>query len=232
MKRLHAHIGAMQSALQTRPKVLNSVGVYAAIYILVGMINDLVLIRIMEACISAKFVGVENGSHLDVLVHHGLDGRAQAIFNDLGANLSTPFQESHYCSLVIVDAACDAALLDTQMHVACFAADIGFIYFDAFTIATEFGTEELILQSKTNAMQHEPCALLSNAKVACNFVAADSVLAVSQHPSCGQPLIQTNRRIFVDGSNLYGEFALRMMASALPSVPLLADRKSTRLNSS
>ena len=69
-------------------------------------------------------------------------------------------------------------------------------------------------------MQHEPCGLLSYFHVTRNLVTADSVLAVSEQPSSGEPLVQADGRIFHDGANLDGELALRMMAGASPSAPI------------
>ncbi len=48
-------------------------------------------------------------------------------------------------------------------------------------------------------------------KIAGNLVTADTVLAVGDHPHCGQPLVQTDRRIFHDGADLDGELTLRMV---------------------
>ena len=66
-------------------------------------------------------------------------------------------------------------------------------------------------------MEHEPCRLLSNLYVLGNLVATDSVLAVGDHPGCSEPLVQRDRRVFHHSSDLNREFALGVMAGALPS---------------
>jgi hypothetical protein len=49
-----------------------------------------------------------------------------------------------------------------------------------------------------------------------NLVAADSVLAVGDHPHSHQPLIEADRRVFKDCSDLDGELAFGMPSLALP----------------
>src|SRR5260370_28360837 len=69
-------------------------------------------------------------------------------------------------------------------------------------------------------MHHKPSGFLSNPQITRHFVAADSILAVSQHPSCGEPLIQSDCGILKDSPNLDGELALCVMAPALPETTL------------
>ena len=102
------------------------------------------------------------------------------------------------------------------MHVPRFPADEGFVNFD---FAVEFASKELVLHCQSDSMQHEPCRLLSDLEVASNFITADAVLAVREHPCCGKPLVQANRGILKDSPNLDGELALGVMASTLPSAP-------------
>jgi hypothetical protein len=51
------------------------------------------------------------------------------------------------------------------------------------------------------------------------FHATDAVLAISQHPESGHPLIHPERRIFEDRSNLNGE--LLVASTAEPNAPSL-----------
>src|SRR5439155_26047610 len=94
--------------------------------------------------------------------------------------------------------------------------DKSLIYFDFAAVAAQLASEEFILQGQTDAMQHEPSGFLGHSQIAGNFVATDSVLAVGEHPRSSEPLVQSNRRILKDGSDLDGELALCMMAAALP----------------
>jgi hypothetical protein len=70
----------------------------------------------------------------------------------------------------------------------------------------------LILQSQANPLQHEPCGLLSDSQSAMHFRATDAVLAISQHPESGHPLIHPERGILEDRSNLYGELLVASTA--------------------
>ena len=45
------------------------------------------------------------------------------------------------------------------VHVSRFAADESFVHFD---FAAEFAAEEFILHGKPDAVEHEPCGLLSD----------------------------------------------------------------------
>jgi hypothetical protein len=61
-------------------------------------------------------------------------------------------------------------------------------------------------------MQHEPCTLLSDAKVTGDLVAADAVLAVDQHPHGWKPLRERNRAVLEDRTNLDGELFTALLA--------------------
>lgn len=117
-----------------------------------------------------------------------------------------------------------APLALINVHVPSLATDEGFVHFD---FSADFA-ERLILQGEPDAMKHEPCRLLSDTESAGHFVGANPVLAVGQHPSCGQPLVQADRRILEDGSNLDGELPLGMMARALPDAAGLVERDFSR----
>lgn len=76
----------------------------------------------------------------------------------------------------------------------------------------------LLFHSQADAMQHEPCRLLSNADGLGDLVATDTVLAIGEHPDDNQPFIQGDRGILEYGSNLGRELALGVGALALPFV--------------
>ena len=92
-----------------------------------------------------------------------------------------------------------------------------------FDFAADLGTKEIVLHYHSDAMQHEPCGLLSNLHITSNLVAANSVFAVGDEPSCGEPFVERDRRIFHDGTNLDGELALGMVSGASPSAALGAE---------
>lgn len=103
----------------------------------------------------------------------------------------------------------------SRVHESRRTADEGFVCLDLGARAAEFG-DGLNLERQPQTMHHEPCGLLSDASGAVNFPRANTVLAVSHHPHCGKPLIETDGAILEDGSNLHRELAFRMASLALP----------------
>src|SRR5208337_4442409 len=220
MKRLHANVGSRNPALEQRPEVLQAVSVYAAIYVLSRVVNDLMSVFTCQSFVGHEGIGIESRASSNVLAYFLLQYLAAAIRNHAGADLATTLQDSDHCGFVLPASAGNPALTFTNVHVPCFATDESLIDFD---LAVQFGTEELISHSKANPMQHEPCRLLGNLHVTRNLVARDAVLAIGDHPSCGKPLVQGNRRIFHDGADLDGELTLWVMLRARPSQALLAE---------
>src|ERR1700688_1702958 len=211
MKRFHSNVSSRKSTLQERPEIFHAVGVYAAIYILHRVIDNLMFVFIFQTAISAKFIGEKSSSGFHVPLDDGMQSGLNTICDNLCANATTALQHSHDDDLVMsgLSLSGDTASFYALVHIPRFSADEGFICLD---FATEFRAKRFVLHCKANPMKHDPCRLLSDFNVARNLVAADSVLAVSDHPSCDHPLIQRNRGIFHDGSNLDGELALGMMS--------------------
>jgi hypothetical protein len=61
------------------------------------------------------------------------------------------------------------------VHVASFATDESFIDLDLRAFAASF-LEGSALHGQADAMHHEPCGFLGNAKSAVNLIAADAIL--------------------------------------------------------
>ena len=87
------------------------------------------------------------------------------------------------------------------VHVAGLAPDEGFIYFH---LPRNRSVKRHRLHGKAYALKHEPRGFLSYFHIAGDFVACDPILAVDDQPRCGKPLVQADRRIFEDRSNLPG----------------------------
>src|SRR5207253_7664580 len=161
MKRFHRNVGAMQPAFYQRPEVLQSVGVNAAIYVLNCVVNYLMLVLVGQSRVSAVCVSVERRSSFDVLLNHWLQAGLVAISHDLSTNLSTTLNESHDGTFIVLNTSTDAALLYILVHVSRFPADVSFVYFNFASAAAKFASKEIVLHGETDAMQHEPCRLLS-----------------------------------------------------------------------
>jgi hypothetical protein len=69
-------------------------------------------------------------------------------------------------------------------------------------------------------MEDEPSRLLCDSKVAPNFIGANSVLAIYEHPEGDKPFIKGDWRILEDSSNFDGELLRALFA--LPS-PLCSE---------
>ena len=70
-------------------------------------------------------------------------------------------------------------------------------------------------------MIQEPCGLLRDSQTTVNFVTADAILAVHNHPHRHEPLIKADGGIFHDRSRLQSELRGVMLRSAVPAVILL-----------
>ena len=64
------------------------------------------------------------------------------------------------------------------------------------------------MQGRTDAMQHEPRALLCDAESAGQLAGANAVLAVAEDPVSAHPLVESERAVFKDGSNFEAELFL------------------------
>ena len=100
------------------------------------------------------------------------------------------------------------------MHVARSAADESFIRFNS---AREF-LNRALLHRQANPMQHEPSGLLRNANRTAQLVRTDSVFRIGNQPKGGQPLIQRDRRILQNGSDLDGKLLLFVLRLAFPNL--------------
>lgn len=217
MKRLYAHIRAGNPALEQRPEILKTVSVYAAIYVLHGMVNHLMRVVSCESFIGLESIGVECGTSGNVLVDFILQYSLLATRNHTGADLAAAFQDAHDGSLVLRSGTGDTALALTDVHIPRLPADETFIYLD---LAAKFATKEIVSHEKPNAMQHEPCGLLCDSKCPVNLPRTDAILTVSDEPNAGQPLFKRQRRIFKDRTDLDGELPFGMANAALPAALL------------
>src|SRR2546421_3301216 len=217
MKGLHANVGSRDTALEKRPEVLKAVSVYATVYILAGVVNYLMRVVASESFIREQGIGVERGSSSDVLAYFVLQYLAAAARNHAGANLAATFQDADHCGLILAASSGNPALPFADVHVPSFAADESFVHFD---FAAELRPEEIILHCKPDAVQHKPCRLLSDLHITRNLVAADSILAISDEPSCGHPLVKRDGRIFHHSADLDRELALCVVSGASPSTAI------------
>lgn len=72
-------------------------------------------------------------------------------------------------------------------------------------------------------MIHEPRGFLRHVKRAMNLIRANTVFAVGDHPDRGEPLIEADRRILKDRSDLGAELLFRVLRLAFPQPPRLEE---------
>jgi len=132
---------------------------------------------------SPASIGVDRGTIFDVLENGVLQGFALYIRYDLSANLThVAVKEALHNRLALV-AFRHGLNAATFVHVDGFPADVGLVYFALASRATaNLATKVRFLHGFANAVEHEPCCVLPNAENLAQFIAADSVLAVRQHP--------------------------------------------------
>ena len=87
----------------------------------------------------------------------------------------------------------------------------------AFVFAGPLHLEPATIALAADPVEHEPRGFLSDTKRPRDFATTDAVLAIENHPSCGEPLLKADGGIFHDGSDLDGELPLRMAVAALPA---------------
>src|SRR6266852_3427326 len=217
MERFNRHIRARDTALEEAPEVLKAIGVYAAIYVLSRMVNDLMRVVRCQSIVGHESVAVERRTSSYMLTYFLLQHGLATAGNNGSANFATSLQDAHDCSFVFGASPSDATLAFAYVHVSRLAADESLVHFD---FAAEFGAKEIVLHCKANPLEHEPCRLLSDLHISRNLVTAHAVFAVREHPCCGKPLVERNGAVLIDRSDFDGELALRMMAATLPSAPL------------
>jgi len=145
----------------------------------------------------------------------GLERVLFPIANDSGAEFTATLQNSHDRNLVFGASLSNPALALVGVHESCCAADESLIHFHFAPRAAHWNGRAR-LHGETDSVQHEPCALLSNSKSAANFVRANTILAVGNQPDCDEPLVERERGIFEDSSNLHAELLASMLVLALP----------------
>lgn len=211
VERFYADVGPVQSTLQ-RPEVFHRIGVDVPIHVFDRVIDDLVLEGIFQAVVRLQFVGEYSRSRFDVLTDIFLKFLFASIVHHEGANVSAALHHTHYDGLIFATSPGDDTLTFVLMHVARFTADEGLI---DFHFACQLATV-LALLGESDSVQHEPRSFLSDTQRPCNFATADAVLAIQDKPHCRKPLIETQRRVLKNGSDLDGELTPGMPFTALP----------------
>ena len=98
-----------------------------------------------------------------------------------GAVCATSLHPGAYC-LTSPAASLDGVALGL-MHIPSLAADIGFVNLNL----TRHPAEITVLHSQADAVEHEPSCLLGDPDGPMDFVGANAVLGIGNHPNGRQP---------------------------------------------
>ena len=90
VERFDADVGSVQAALQEAPEVFDSVGVDAAVDVLLGVVDGLVGVVVLQARVVARVVRVERSAGLDML-----SNVAMGVPNDADVRGPRPWREPY-----------------------------------------------------------------------------------------------------------------------------------------
>ena len=102
MKRFDRNVRPRNAALEKRPEILKAVGVYAAIYVLSRMVNDLMSVIRCQSVVGHERIAVERRASGDVFANFVLQHGLAATRDDGSADLPAPLQDAHDCGLSFV----------------------------------------------------------------------------------------------------------------------------------
>lgn len=225
MERLNRDVRSVQASFQKRPEVFDSVGVNLTANIFVQVIHNLMNILLRETIVSNGLVSKHLGTMLNMLKNRILQSLALDVRNHTHANFARlAVEDSMHSSLarkisfvpcIRVVRELGTNLLQSNLaalvHVLSLSSDKGFVNFDRPSASSEL-LNRTFAQSKTQTLQDEPCGLLSHADGTSKFVAADSVLAVNEHPESDKPLIKTDGRVLEDRAQFHRELFMAFLA--------------------
>jgi hypothetical protein len=217
VERLYADVGSMQATFQETPEVFHHVGMNVTVCVLDSMVDNCVLIVCAQTFVRLQFIGEDRCACFDVLADLLLKFSLATIVYNEGSHVAAAFDHTHDYGFIFAASSSNDALTLRLVHVARFSTDESFVNFD---FAREFAAV-LPLLSETDSVQHEPRGLLGHSKCFRNFATAHTVLAVEYQPHCRKPLVQAQRRILKDGSNLRRELPSWMADAALPAQLIL-----------
>src|SRR2546422_704494 len=216
VERLDAHIGSFEATLQETPEVFKPGGVNLSIDVPLCMVNGLVNeVSMIQPLIGQQRISVHRAASFHVSANLGLHMMLAASGNHICANLAATFQNADDWRFVFGASLSNPATVLIAVHIPCRTADESFVYFDFASAPAEF-QDGAVLHRKPDAMEHEPCGLLSDADGASHLIRTDSVFAVGDHPNGDEPLVERKGRILKDSSDLDAELFARMLGLTFP----------------
>jgi len=218
MERLDTDVSAFDAALEQRPKILDSVGVDVALHVSFGMVHELVDVILSESGVRRQFIGEQFRAACDVAFDLFMQGMALAILDMTDADLSGfAVKQADYQFLARAASAVNLYGPLIPVHVAGESADESLIGFNRAATAEFF--KAATLHRLANPMHHKPSGLLGDAKVTPHFVGTNPILTVDDKPHGDKPLVERQRTILKDRTDLDRELPLGMIVLAFPQAP-------------
>jgi hypothetical protein len=181
------------------------------------------MLELGQAFVGLERIGEDCRTGQHMLSEFGLKRLLLGSRNDLHSNsaiaFAAAFQNAHHGGFVFATGPSDLAGANVLVHVARFSADEGFLCLD---LTGQF-VAVLFLMREPNPVKHKPRGFLADSQCSMDLPGRDAVLGIGDKPHCRQPLIQADRGVLKDGSDLDGKLPLWMMGTALPAELILQE---------
>jgi len=158
-----------------------------------AMVDYLMLIILAKSNIGRRSVRHKIGSGFNVFPNKSLQGPLFGIWYNGCMNFFPALENSQYNGLILWSVCSNSPCSLIGVHVLFLSADESLIHFDFVLRSADlvhWAIAVIFLHAQTDAMQHEPCGLLSDAKSAAYFIGTYAVLAVRNQPNSDKPLVQ------------------------------------------
>jgi hypothetical protein len=133
--------------------------------------------------------------------------------NNFRADFAIALMKTHHGCFTKTARAMNLLLARILVHIFGETAYKRFVYLNC---ASKF-FKRLGLHCFADSLFHKPSGRLRHFQIARDFVSTDSVLRVRDHPKRGEPLIQTQRGVLENSSDLDAE--LLFAIKAFPNAP-------------
>src|SRR5437879_3542963 len=152
MKWFDANIGSVDCSFQERTKILQAIRVDRAVNVRFGMVDHFVRVFV-ESIVRLQRIGVQFCTRSNIIANLAVKVMLAACTYNGCVNLSSlAVEKSEHNGLTLWPATVNLFCPLVRMHVACLAADKGFVGFDR---ASHLVDGSVVL-SVPNAVKHEP----------------------------------------------------------------------------
>ena len=171
-------------------------------------------ILFVQTIVGLQRIAIERRSGFDILAYQRLQGFLFAPVDHAGANLAAALQNRRDYGLAFRSA---PSLNLAGLPSACMFRAFAPIKVSSTSTSPE-SLPPVLGSCRASRILWSMCHahFLSDPQRAVKFPRANAVLHVGLHPNRGKPLVETQRGIFHDGSDLHGELGFRMPRLALP----------------